>query len=100
MFSIKINNVSQKTTQNFQSIFNSLLSKFTQSKTIVDKNSIEMTVGTEKTNLSNQVLVEMVIRKNILLDDSVIQDPQKLKNYLAKIQTFISQAENFEEAHN
>jgi hypothetical protein len=103
MFSVKILNDKDNRTSNFNKTVNNIVSyifkKFNSNNTrvISDDSCIEIVSGKEFFPNSNQVVVELLIHKNIIINNSDFKDRAELDRHLAKIKHFCDQAKSIEE---
>jgi hypothetical protein len=103
MFSVKIFNNKDNRTDMFNKTVNNVVSyifdKFSSSNTrvISDDSCIEVVSGSETFTDSDQVMVELLIRKNIIINNSDFNDRAELDRHITKIKHFCEQAKSIEE---
>lgn len=103
MFSAKIFNDKENRTDLFNQTINNLVSyvfeKFNSknAKVISDNTCIEIASGKEVSASPDQIIVELLIRKNIIINNSDFKDKAKLEKHLSEIRHFCDQAQSIEE---
>lgn len=103
MFSIKILGKKEKRNQEFnktiKNVINYISTKlnFYDAKIISDNSCIEIISGKEIEADNNEILVELLIRKNIVIKLDDFQDRSKLDEYISEIKHFCEQAKIIEE---
>jgi hypothetical protein len=103
MFSVKILNDKINRTSIFNKTVNNVVSyifeKFNSDNTrvISDDSCVEIVSGKEPFSGKGEVIIELLIKKNIIINYSDFDDRAKLDRYLAKIKHFCDQAKSIEE---
>jgi predicted esterase YcpF (UPF0227 family) len=103
MFSVKIFNDKKNRTSEFDKTISNIVSyifeklHYDNTRVVSDDSCIEIVSGKEETINSDQVVVELLIRKNILINNSDFKDRAELDRYLTKIRHFCDQAKEIEE---
>jgi hypothetical protein len=70
---------------------------FENTKVLSDKNSVEFVAGREDSGDDQQIVVELLIRKNIIINTSDFKDRDQLDRHIKKIKHFCEQAKSIEE---
>lgn len=103
MFSMKFFNnkngsieLIDKTVTNIVKYISEVLS-FENTRIISDKNSTEVISGRESIPSEEQVVVELLIRKNIIINISDFRDRDSLDKHISKIKHFCDQAKEIED---
>lgn len=103
MFSMKFFNnkngsveLIDKTVTNIVRYISEVLS-FENTRIISDKNSTEVISGRESIPSEEQVVVELLIRKNIIINISDFKDRDSLDKHISKIKHFCDQAKEIED---
>lgn len=103
MFSMKFFNnkngsveLIDKTVTNIVKYISEVLS-FENTRIISDKNSTEVISGRESIPSEEQVVVELLIRKNIIINISDFKDRDSLDKHISKIKHFCDQAKEIED---
>jgi hypothetical protein len=103
VFSVKILNNKEDRTSEFNKTINNIVSyifdKFSSGNTrvISDDSCIEVVSGKESLTNSDQIVVELLIRKNIIINNSDFSDRAELDRHITKIKHFCDQAKSIEE---
>ena len=103
MFSVKVLNNKINRTSKFNKTINNIVTyvfdKFDSGNTrvISDDSCIEIVSGKESYTDSDEIVIELLIRKNIIINTSDFDDRAKLDRYITKIKHFCDQAKSIEE---
>ncbi len=103
MFSIKILNLKStpqiKVLNTVDTIFEYIKRKlnFENSKTISDNNSVELSSGSELQPKNDEIVVELLIRKHIIIKENDFLDNSELDRHLSRIKHFCDSAKNIED---
>lgn len=101
MFSIKItkSNDNEEVGKTIKNVFNYIFNKinFANPKMISDDNSVELISGSESVVTGGKVVVELLIRKHIVINTSEFNDKSALDRHITKIKHFCDQAKTIEE---
>lgn len=103
MFSVKIINNKEKRSQDFSNTVNNVISYifnklyFANSKVISDSSCIEIVSGKEVISNDNEVVIELLIRKHIVINTEDFKDKEKLDEHISSIKHFCEQAKNIED---
>lgn len=71
--------------------------KFENTKIISDKYSIEIVSGKEVHPKDDEIVVELLIRKNIIINNRDFKDREELDRHITKIRHFCDQAKSIED---
>tara|TARA_X000000950_G_scaffold61762_1_gene75292 strand:- start:16313 stop:16657 length:345 start_codon:yes stop_codon:yes gene_type:complete len=103
MFTVKIrggkkNNILSKTAKTISNFLKIKLNKNTN--IISDNSSIEMIAASSSQPLedNNQLIAELFIKKTIVINNSDLEDREKLDKFLSEIKYFCEQASKIEDA--
>ncbi len=101
MFAVKILNNKSNRKDKFLRSIDSILSYLNQSLeqkiTVIDDDfCIEMVSGDVKRSSSDKIVTELLIKKTILVDESIFDDKYQLDKYLSEIKHFCKQAKEIE----
>lgn len=102
MFSIKIFNKKEDRTVTFSKTINNVVSyifnnlNFNEPKVLSDNSCIEIVSGKELTE-GDGVIVELLIRKHIVINNQDFNDREALDRHIAKIKHFCEQAKSIED---
>ena len=101
MFSLKIFNKKDNRSRSFNQtietilgILNSKLNKPT--KVVSDKNCIEVTFGSSEWPINDGIVTELVIKKTLFINNSDLEDRNKLDAYISEIRSFCDGATSIE----
>lgn len=103
MFAVKVYNKKQNRSLEFNKtisgiisyIFEKLDSNYT--RVISDDSSVEVISGQENPPCSDKIVVELLIKKTIVINNEDLEDRSKLDRHLTMIRNFCDQAKNVEE---
>jgi len=102
MFSVKIFNKIESRSSEFNKTIDNVVSyifnklNFEDSKVISDNSCIEIVSGNDLIS-DEGVIVELLIRKRIVIKDGDFEDKDKLDRHISKIKHFCEQAKNIED---
>ena len=86
----------EKTTKNIISYILDKLN-FKDSNILSDNSSIEIVTGKESLLKKDGVTIELLIRKNIVINQDDFRNKEKLDEYITKIKHFCDQAKTIED---
>jgi hypothetical protein len=101
MFSLKIFNKKDNRTTEFNktmsTILNILNSKLNRpTKVVSDKNCIEVSFGSSERPSEDGVVAELLIKKTLFINNSDLEDRQKLDAYVSEIRNFCESVSDIE----
>ena len=101
MFSLKIfnkkDNRSLEFNKTIETILNILNSKLNRpTKVVSDKSCIEVTFGSSERPERDGIVTELLIKKTLFINNSDLEDRQKLDSYISEIRSFCENANNIE----
>lgn len=103
MFSIKIFQKREDRSFEFSSTINNIIShifnklNISNSKVISDNSCIEIVSGRESPPKEDEIIVELLIRKHVIIKLDDFQDKRKLDEHIYLIKHFCEQAKEIEE---
>ena len=101
MFSMKISNKNNgpEATRTIKGMISYIFDKlkFENSKMVSDDLSVELVSGSEEFSDNDGVIIELVIRKHIVINTADFNDRQALDKHIAKIKHFCDQAKEIED---
>lgn len=103
MFSVKIISNKEKRNQDFNNTINNVISyifnklNISNSKVISDNSCIEIVSGKEIVSNENEVVIELLIRKHIIINAEDFKNKEKLDEYITSVKHFCEQAKTIEE---
>lgn len=103
MFAVKVYNEKENRSPEFDKTIKGIISyifnkiNYDNTRVISDDSSIEVISGQETTPNSDEIVVELLIKKTIVINNKDLEDRSKLDRHLTMIRNFCDQAKNVED---
>lgn len=101
MFSAKFctNKKNEEINKTINNIINYIFEKvrFEKTRMLSDNSSMEVVAGNEEGGAEDAVVVELIIRKHIVINNSDFEDRDKLDQHIRQIKHFCEQAKSIED---
>ena len=103
MFSMKVFNNKLEKTEEFNKTISGIINyinqklKFENTKVISDNKCIEVVAGKEISPKDDEIVIELLIRKHIIINNEDFKDREELDKHISKIRHFCEQAKSIED---